>query len=161
MRKMDELVAKIKERRESYRFLDFFPNVLMEFLPFDKALPFCDKKSIENIGEKKAREAWSFCHPTEENVLKNMRDYMEIAWEKAEGHRGISASRSIQMMRAYTWLLGKDEKINWGNYEKYGAPILKQICELFDFPVPSSPALARMAEGMPCHPEGCDMGCQS
>jgi len=60
---------------------------------------------------------------------------MPFAWEKANGCRGISASRSLRHMVAWLWLDGQDEFLEkWNDlrdYEYYGKPQLIAICELY------------------------------
>jgi|WetSurSiteA1Bulk_404760.scaffolds.fasta_scaffold25735_2 hypothetical protein len=94
-----------------------------------------------------------------ESVLGRMREYMTFALDKAENHRGLSASRSISHFRAWVWLLGDEDfkAVDWENYAPYGVPILKQICVRYEFPNPFSGILARMATGEPCQHdcEGC------
>lgn len=105
---------------------------------------------------------WDPQELTRESVLEIMRQYMVFAWEKACGHRGISASRSIAKMAAWLWLLRDDEMAafatNDANYPQYGVPILKAICDKYDFPIPDDPAVGRMARGLPCC-DDCDAGC--
>jgi hypothetical protein len=95
---------------------------------------------------------------TREDVLNKMREYMPFALQKAMGHRGISASRSVQHFRVLVWLLDEYGDIDWDAYENYGMPILKQIAERYAFPFPDSEAAMRMANGETCS-VGCDAGC--
>lgn len=136
MKTQDEIAQKIKSR--AGQFLDFLPEVLIEYLSFDKARPFLNEDVIAEKGEEEARKEWGGCKDvTEELVIAEMKDYMEFAWGKAIDERGISATRSIQKMEAWMFLLGKDEGFDFeSDYEPYGKPILRKICELFDFPIP-------------------------
>jgi len=63
-----------------------------------------------------------------------------FGWGKVRNHRGLSADRTILKMKAWLWLLGDDEleafAADYANYPQYGAPILKAICEKYDFPIP-------------------------
>jgi hypothetical protein len=81
---------------------------------------------------------------------------MAFAWGKARDHRGISASRSVEKMRTWVWLL--DDPEITANYQNYGAPILRAICERYGFPIPDGDDMRRMSEGEPCR-DGCDEGC--
>lgn len=94
-----------------------------------------------------------------ENVIARMRDYMPFALDKAEDHRGLSASRSISHFQAWTWLLGDEDyrAIDWDRYGPYGVPILKQLCEKYGFAHEFSGVLEPMAKGEPCSGdcEGC------
>ena len=87
---------------------------------------------------------------------------MPFACEKASGHRGISASRSIEHFRNWLWLLGDDELLEFSggdnNYINCGAPILKAIADKYRFDWPDDDGLNRMARGEPCV-DGCVEGC--
>jgi len=66
-------------------------------------------------------------------------------------------------MTAWVWLLGEDElltRMEATPYENYGAPILKLVCEHFDWPIPEGEDLARMAIGEKCCDDCCE-GCGS
>lgn len=80
-----------------------------------------------------------------------MGKYMEFAWDKVADQRGISASRSIEKMQEWAWLLGDDEVVAWCNdlalYPQYGAPILGRICEKYGFPIPESDILPYYLRG--------------
>lgn len=66
----------------------------------------------------------------DEAIRKHAIDYMAFAWGKANGFRGISASRSMSHYKAWLWMLGQDqfEDIVDG-MEFYGKPQLIRICE--------------------------------
>ena len=74
---------------------------------------------------------------TQEAMLKEMEEYMEFAWGKANDERGISANRSIQHYIAWTWLAGdrdlsaEVERLYAEEYDFYGKPILRKICEFY------------------------------
>lgn len=65
-----------------------------------------------------------------DTIKAEMRDYMEFAWRKANGFRGLSAGRSIQHYQAWLWLLGENELANdIGDYRYYGKDELVEICD--------------------------------
>lgn len=100
--------------------------------------------------------------PSEEAVTVCMRDYMQFAIEKAYGHRGLSASKSILRFRAWLWLVGGNHLLMFAedsdNYAPYGMPILKSICDKFNFEFPKDKEIVRMSMGQPCV-ETCVEGC--
>jgi len=154
MRTIDEIVEYYR-LEQSADFFGFVAEVLFPFLPFDKAK--------EWLKEDATAEEWGEVEElTRESVLEWMRDYMEFAWSKARNHRGLSAGRSVDKMRAWLWLLGDDELVTFAsgrrNYSQYGVPILKAICEKYDFPMPADKGVERMAQGLPCCRD-CNMGC--
>jgi len=129
--------------------LGFAAEALVEFVPFDDAAAIRNKEvTREEWGEAKSL--------TREAVLDVMRDYMTFAWDKAQNHRGISASRSVTKMQAWIWLM--DDPDITAPYQNYGAPFLRSACERYGFPIPASDDVRRMAQGEPCR-EGCDEGC--
>lgn len=158
MRTQDEIVARM-EALKADDMLGFAREVLLVYLDFDHARPF--------IKSETTREQWDVASPpadrTDEGALKETREYSAFAWEKVSNHRGISASRNIDKMPAWAWLLGRDDLIDDAmavGYAQYGAPQLRVLCEGLGFAMPNDEALARMAEGRPCRP-GCEEGCGS
>lgn len=149
MRTFEDIVERIKNRSSIF---GFDAEAIIDFLPFDQAKQF--------LKEGVKEEDWKTVPLTREGVLDKMRDYMDFAWEKAENHRGISASRSVEKMGVWLWLLGDDELLKQFEdtpYTNYGVPKLMFICQKFGFPFPDNQEVKNMAEGLPCAP-GCN-GC--
>jgi len=149
MRIPSELVRRMKAVMDADPFRTQVGD-LASFLPADALYQFC--KPDADLSEHKPEPL------IRRRVLVLMREYMPFAVEKATGHRGLSANRSIEHFKAWVWLLGDYAEIDWNNYKNYGAPILKQISERYGFDLPPSETLSRMARGAPCI-AGCDMGC--
>lgn len=154
MRTLDEIVQRCKS---SDSFLSFGLEVLLPYLPFSYAKELLREDADE---QKWANEIYR--ELTEESVREQMKDYMEFAWEKVGFHKGISASRSVEKMTEWMWLLGDDEGVafanNDDNYQPYGAPILGYICKRYDFPIPEDSFIERMVQGKPCI-DDCQNGC--
>lgn len=78
--------------------------------------------------------------PTVEEAITQMRSYMAFAWEKALDERSLSASRSVEKMEAWCWLIGRDDlaefAANPDNYPMYGIPILHHISMELGFQIP-------------------------
>lgn len=155
MRKPEEIVARIEKKQKE--MLNFEPEVLMPYLKYEHAKPF--------LKEETTKEDWEKDLPqyTKKVILHEAKAYMaEYGWPKCEGHRGISASRTLQKMEAWAWLLAEDELVQQieemmrTSYAQYGAPVLKAICEHFDWPIPAGEAIERMMRGEPC---GADYEC--
>lgn len=154
MRTFEEIVAKCRDTESSF---GFHLEVLVPYLPFEYAKEFLQDTVVE--------EEWNskIIPLTEENLKGDMGDYMEFAWGKVIDHRGLSASRSIEKMVEWCWLLGDDESVAFAeedkNYAMYGAPILNFICKKHGFPIPDEgEQLERMINGEPCHEDcyGCN-----
>lgn len=156
MRTIEEVAARIASIQES-DMLGFATGVLVKYLPFDAAKPFLKP-------EAKAEDWITPLSRNRDSVLAEMRDYMPFAWDKAENHRGISASRSVDKMTEWLWMLGEDDLKAFAesslNYSQYGAPILFRISEALGFPIPEGDGIRRMAKGLPCR-DSCDEGCES
>jgi hypothetical protein len=127
---------------------------LLEFIPYEDAKEFL-KPEVK-------KEDWTTKLLDEKTVIEEMRKYMTFALGKARNHRGISASRSIDHYKNWLWLLGDEETLafaeNSCNYQNYGVPILKKVCEKYGFKFPQDWDLQNMAKGLPCH-EDCEEGC--
>lgn len=153
MRTQDEIVARI----EAVKADDIFgaqTSDLLVYLDFERARPY--------LKETATADAWAdaMTELTDERVRAEMAEYMPFAWSKVEDHRGLSASRNIEHMRAFLWLLddGTLEKMEAAPYENYGAPQLRLVCETYRLPMPETEAVRRMSEGRPCS-DDCGGGC--
>lgn len=128
MRTQEEIVRRIDQIREGQAKgrEDFFGvqvNDLVVFLDFEHARKFLNPSvTAETWNDDKSRRPL-----TDEAAVAEIKDYMPFAWEKANGCRGLSASRSMDHMKAWTWLLGLS--FDFDDYEYYGKPRLVEICE--------------------------------
>lgn len=91
------------------------------------------------------------------------RGYIPFAVSKALGHRGLSASRSVEHFRGWLYALGLDDQVDWTDYAPYGAPILAACARVLDTEVVlddehEAVMWRRMRTGDTCRP-GCDEGC--
>lgn len=151
MKTYEEMVERVREKKDD--MMDFTAEVIVPYLPFKYAKEFLKPEVKESD--------WEPDILTREVVLSEMREYMVFAWDKATGHRGLSASRSVSKVSTWAWLLGDDELHNFAedneNYAQYGVPILKKFCEHYEFKMPDGEDIGRMAKGEPCHAEceGC------
>ena len=157
MRSIKEILEKA-EHHEGELF-GFISSDLMGYLDFKNAIPFLKEEYVNSV--RKGKEKWK--PEKQQNVIREMKKYMEFALGKALDHRGLSASRSIEHYKVWVWLLGDGdyEKIAWDDYRNYGMPILRQICEKYNFTFPTNDKMAmRMSEGELCT-EDCEEGCAS
>lgn len=127
MRTQDEIVQKIKDSENGFDIFDIVINDSIIFLDFDHAQEFLNKEVT--------KEEWveDYKEMTDEVVLEYMKDYMDFAWGKANGCRGLSAERSMMHYNNWFWLLndGGSEKIETEDYQYYGKDVLVQICERY------------------------------
>lgn len=150
-RTQDEILARFIEANKDDMF-GFRTSVLAEHLTYEK-LAATAAFEMDKIGEAD----WQPVTDTESVA----RDYLTFAIGKIEDHRGISASRSVDKLREYAWLLGRDDVVDAmdaADYAQYGAPQVKAFANTIDWPWPADVELNRMADGDPCRP-GCEDGC--
>lgn len=154
MRTQEEILEKVAEKREP--FDDFFGTIradLIYGLTYENAKPYLTEGATPETFKPTL---------TDEEVIRAVLEYLDFAWGKATGHRGLSASRSIDHMRAWMWLLGDQEMLDFiesgGNYENYGAPILKRIGDKYGYKGVLDQFALNMAAGKKCHAD-CNEGC--
>ncbi len=155
-----QIVAKIES---STSFFGFDVEVYAMFLDYDHAKYLLKEDARAKV--KKAEWNKNVVSLTEDNVKAEMKDYMSFAIGKALDHRGISASRSVEKMQAYCAILEIGNQIHWEWYAQYGAPILKEICDMMGWQAMYTTDLtygveqfARMADGKRCS-DDCMEGC--
>lgn len=146
---------EIRARFDAVRPVDvlgFKAEVLAECMSFEAA------EGIRKDGI--TAEEWGD-PPTLEQLTVTAREYLGFAIEKIQGHRGISASRSVAKLEEYAWLLGRDDIVkamDEADYPQYGAPKVKAFAEGMGWWADPGEILARMADGLPCEDE-CVEGC--
>jgi hypothetical protein len=163
MRTTEETLARIAylNTNSAEDFFGAQRGDLIATLPFEDA-----KEFLTPEGVAKGAVVWDENREdTDDKIVAKMGRYMEFAVGKAMNHRGLSAGRSLDHYRAWTWVLGDEhfEAIEWANYQNYGAPVLLQIAEKYKFSIPTGTDrdLARfinMSQGQMCH-LGCQDGC--
>jgi len=118
MRTQDEIVERIKKREKDDLF-GFETSCYINFLDYEHAKPYLKPDVTEND--------W---HKSDKSPKEEMIDYMEFAWDKAKGCRGISAGRSIMHYEAWLWLDGAENLFeDIEDYQYYGKDILVDICK--------------------------------
>ena len=139
LRTQEELSAKFDELQKSGGFMDFRPEVLINFLSFESAKPHLKEDYIKEV--EAGTKQWEQ-HTTVEKAAEEFLDYMKFAWDKAEDERGISASRSVQKLGMWLWIMNRDDlrRIIEDDdlYNPYGAPALIEVCNQMGIKVPSS-----------------------
>lgn len=139
-RDMSEIVARMEQTKKR----DPFGFEWHEYAAF---VPFEDIKKHLKEGADITEEQWeSDRHdPYPDFIRQKLIDYMPFAWDKANNRRGISSSRSIMHMIAWTWLIGDDrltaalEHAMYGDHNRldlkaipycyYGKPQLVMVCD--------------------------------
>ena len=132
------------------------PDELMQYLK--------DDNSFFGFGEEALMPYLNHERPlTRECVEEDLKTYMmEYGIEKAINHRGISACRTIEKLKAWLFALGENELYKFldddNNYAQYGAPMLAKVCERYGIDQPDTREWHNMTRGIKCQPD-CD-GCE-
>lgn len=124
MRTQEEIIQRVKDRAPE----DFFGFEIDDYL---RALP---KEALESLrGDIIKEDADLSDHvpdlTSDEAIQKQCLDYMEFAWDKANGGRGLSAGRTMCHYKAWLWMLGLDNFEHITDYEFYGKDHLRKICD--------------------------------
>lgn len=150
MRDKSEFLKWLWSEREN-DVLNFMLEAAVEWMSFEDARPWLKPEATSNDWPK--TKPWS-----RRSVLSTMRSYMDFAWGKALGHRGISAERSVEKFKVWLHMLGEEGILEGVHYPNYGAPILMAISEHFGFAIPEGTEARNMAEGRKCRRD-CEEGC--
>lgn len=126
MRTSQEIADRMEWEKRQNEFMNFALDDLLAYLTdFELAKKYL-KAGV-------TAEEWVQAVGELVDPLQAVREYMPFAWEKANSCRGISASRSMDHMRAWLWLAGEDELLGkieqLLNHSYYGKPHLRKICE--------------------------------
>jgi len=161
IRTTEQVLARIEEVK-SDDFFGFQREVLYYALPYEAVA------ATGVLSEGVTEEKWNQDHPgTEEAITADALGYLRFAFGKAYDHRGISASRSVDKMTSYAWVLCRDDvlaEMERADYAQYGVPILVAFAEHFSdesravWAEVKNEGLERMATGLPCEPD-CYEGC--
>jgi len=134
---LDEVRNRYNQKLADGKFLDFSTEVLGVYL-------------VE--GQEKLLN--------EKFVTEELLSYLNFAFGKAIEHRGISASRSVQKLTEWAWILGLDDLVEFAqddsNYPNYGVPVLKKFAQHFNVIPPEE--IVRWPDGEPCG-SSCTQGC--
>lgn len=104
---------------------------LIFYLEFGDAKPFLKDEFVKKVNE--GTKEWV----KETNPKKEILDYLEFAYEKAENGRGLSAARSMMHFKTWIWLDDKEfyadivDEID--NYYAYGIPVLDKISSHYGY----------------------------
>ncbi len=69
---------------------------------------------------------------TEENIIKQLKEDVNFAFEKALNQRGISSSFMYYTVKMWLWIL-EDDLYNLEDYACYGLPLFKAVAVKYGF----------------------------
>lgn len=123
-RTKEEIIDRI-EKIKDHDIFGFETNDLVSFLPFEDAKQFCNEGYLDRVSKGE------ITYEQQTDPIKEIKDYMDFAWEKANNCRGNSAFRSICHLKAWLWLAGwsEQEVDALDNYSWYGKDKLVMICK--------------------------------
>lgn len=137
LRSEEEIKAKINKNSDEPMMFDFRNEVLVPYLSYEMARELLTEEGQKKYDEDKS--AW-IKNDSLKDCVQDFLDYMTFAWGKAVDQRSLSASRSIQKLGSWLWLLNREdleELINKDElYNPYGAPALIAVCEQLGVEVP-------------------------
>lgn len=123
---------EIKERFEKNE--DLFGTQrsdLIEFMNLETAKLYLKGDYLAKV--EAGEEIWG----AKSDARKEILDYLDFAYEKAENERGLSAARSLLHMKTWIWLDDQvfyDEVIDLiEDYTDYGLPALDKIAQHYGF----------------------------
>ena len=127
-RTQEEILNRL---RNSDDFFGTQQGDLLEYLEFEHAKEFLKPEYVEKV--ESGEEKWEVRADPKKEIL----EYLDFAYEKAEGQRGLSAGRSMLHFKSWIWLDDEDfykkviDKID--NYSDYGIPALDEISKHYGY----------------------------
>lgn len=122
-RSQDEIVAEIERIKEG-DFFGFKTSDLIGYLDYEHAK--------EYLKPEVTAEEWARSPSDRESILKEMEEYMEFAWDKANKERGISAGRSLAHFTVWVWMIGDQDRFgDLERYQYYGKDHLRKLCDAY------------------------------
>lgn len=125
---------EIMDRFNSEESKDLFGTQmtdLLGFMDYENVKPHLIKEFIEKV--EKGEEVWT----PKTDAKKEILNYLDFAYEKAENQRGLSAGRSMLHFKTWIWL--DDDKFYneilplIDNYTNYGIPALDKIAAHYGY----------------------------
>ena len=127
-RTQEEILNRL---RNSDDFFGTQQGDLLEYLEFEHAKEFLKPEYVEKV--ESGEEKWEVRADPKKEIL----EYLDFAYEKAEGQRGLSAGRSMLHFKSWIWLDDEDfyEKVidKIDNYSDYGIPALDEISKHYGY----------------------------
>ena len=104
---------------------------LISFMEFENAKPYLKDEYVADV--ESGKEKWEVSTDAKKEIL----DYLEFAYGKAENERGLSANRSMLHFKTWIWLDDPEfyDKIipEIDDYYDYGISVLDSISKHYGF----------------------------
>lgn len=128
MRSQTEIVDRFNKADD---FMGTQKSDLVEFMNFKNAKPYLNEEYVKQV--ESGKEKWE----VKTDAKKEILEYLDFAYQKAEDERGLSAGRSMLHFKTWIWL--DDEKFYneiidmIDDYDDYGIPTLDKISKHYSF----------------------------
>lgn len=128
MRTQEEILARFEKADD---FFGTQKGDLVSYMEFEFAKPFLKEDYVKKV--EAGEEKWEVSTDPKKDIL----DYLDFAYDKAEDGRGLSAGRSMLHFKTWIWL--DDEKFYneiigmIDKYTNYGIPTLDKISEHYGY----------------------------
>lgn len=111
-RTQEEIAARIAVLDNGGDWMGVQRSDLMEWQDYASAKPSLKPEVTE--------EVWLRATKDRKEPLDEIKTYLHFAWDKANSHRGLSAGRSLDHLKAWLWLAGVDDVSDLDRYTHYG-----------------------------------------
>lgn len=132
----EELAAKLKQK--ATEVWSHWTEILVYYVPYELVKDMFSKEYQDAIADgSKVHTVITDVYETTQDML----DYMVFGWTKALDERGLSASRTIDKVACWLWLLDRDDLrlvvIDDDKYNPYGTPALIALNEALGIESPA------------------------
>lgn len=128
MRNQAEIMKRFEESNDLFGTQK---GDLISYMTFENAKPHLKEDYVAKV--EVGEEKWEPSTDPKKEIL----EYLDFAYDKAEGQRGLSAGRSMLHFKTWIWLDDQkfyDEVISMiEGYTDYGIPALDRIAEHYSF----------------------------
>jgi hypothetical protein len=135
-RSEDEIIERMENAKGMWS--GFCVGTLIDYVDFSRAKQFYNEEFLAKV--KSGQEPTPVKITNVGEAVQDMLDYLVFGWSKAADKRGLSASRTIERMQTWLWLLGRDDLAdlvaNDDLYNPYGMPALIAVSEALGIKVP-------------------------
>jgi len=128
MRTQEEILARFEKADDIFGTQK---SDLLYYMSFENAKPYLKEDYVKQV--ESGEEKWEVSTDPKKEIL----EYLDFAYDKAEGERGLSAGRSMLHFKTWIWL---DDEIFYNeiigmidNYTNYGIPTLDKISKHYGY----------------------------
>ena len=128
MRTQEEILARFEKADDIFGTQK---SDLLDYMSFENAKPYLKEDYVKQV--ESGEEKWEVSTDPKKEIL----EYLDFAYDKAEGERGLSAGRSMLHFKTWIWL---DDEIFYNeiigmidNYTNYGIPTLDKISKHYGY----------------------------